>query len=151
MMKKLSVLLLISLALMVQAKTPDLKDMTDEEKAATGINKLSAAELDALQQWYKNQQQNINREIRQRDAGFEARRAGTDRRTIRAKLEKMYEDKLGNTFYELNNGQIWKRLSTGNIFVKPDGPQVVTIEPAMFGSWQLTGDGNRSVKVKRIK
>jgi len=150
-MKKLSVLLLISLALMVQAKTPDLKDMTDEEKAATGINKLSAAELDALQQWYKNQQQNINREIRQRDAGFEARRTGTDRRTIRAKLEKMYEDKLGNTFYELNNGQIWKRLSTGNIFVKPDGPQVVTIEPSMFGSWQLTGDGNRSVKVKRIK
>jgi hypothetical protein len=150
-MKKLSVLMMTCLVLFAHAKTPDLDNMTDEEKQITGISKLSATELEALQQWYRNQQQQIDREIRQRNAGFEARREGGDRRTIRARLEKMYEDKLGNTFYELNNGQIWKRISNGNIFMKDDGPQVVTVEPAMFGSWELRGDGNRSVKVKRIK
>ena len=150
-MKKLSALLLISLAFTALARTPDLQDMTDEEKAVTGIDKLSATELDALQQWYENQQRQIDRSFRERNAGFEARREGGDRRTIRARLEKMYEDKLGDTYYELKNGQIWKRISSGSIFMKSDGPQIVTIEPAMFGSWQLKGDGNRSVKVKRIK
>ncbi len=150
-MKKLSVLMMLLLEFMVQAKSPNMKDMTDEEKEVTGINKLSASELEALQQWFDNQQTTIDREIRQRNAGFEARRAEGDRKTIRARLEKMYEDKLGNTFYELDNRQIWKRQSTGSIFLQSDGPQVITIEPAMFGSWQLKGDGNRSVKVKRIK
>ncbi len=86
-----------------------------------------------------------------RNAGFEARRQGTERREIRARLEKKYDDKLGDTYYELDNGQVWKRISSGSIFLKKDGRQLVTIEPAMMGSWLLKGDGNRGVKVKRIK
>jgi len=82
--------------------------------------------------------------FRKRNAGFETRRQTTERREIRAQLEKQYNDTLGDTYYELDNGQIWKRISTA-------GRQLVTIEPAMMDSWQMKGDSNRSIKVKRIK
>ncbi len=132
------------------AKSPDLSQMSAEEKELTGINKLSDDELNALNAWLKNEQLKINQTIRERQAGFESRREG-QRRTIRARLEKSYADKLGSTYYELDNGQIWKRTSNGSIFLKKDGRQLITIEPAMMGSWKMQGDGNRSVKVKRIK
>jgi hypothetical protein len=151
MTKKLFLMLILSTCSVVVAKSPDLSQMTEEEKQLTGLNKLSTTELSALNDWIKNEQAKIDRKIREREAGFEARRQGTDRREIRAKLEKTYDDKLGDTYYELDNGQIWKRISSGSIFLKNDGRQLVTIEPGMMGSWQLKGDGNRSVKVKRIK
>jgi hypothetical protein len=125
--------------------------MTDAEKQSTGINKLSADELQALSNWLKNKQTVIDREMRKRDAGFEARRQGSERGEFKARLEKTYDDTLGATYYELDNGQIWKSISSGSIFLKKDGRQLVTIEPGMMGSWQIKGDSNSSVKVKRIK
>ncbi|WP_223789890.1 hypothetical protein [Marinicella meishanensis] len=151
MTKKLFFLTQLMLCGLVMAKAPDLSDMTEEEKQVTGLHKLTDEELNNLSQWFNNKQREIDREIRQRDAGFEARRQHTERREIRARLEKSYDDKLGDTYYELDNGQIWKRISAGSIFLKKDGRQVITIEPAMLGSWLMKGDGNRSVKVKRIK
>lgn len=151
MIKKLSLLLLILMFSVVQAKSPDLSKMTEEEKQATGLHKLSADELNALSDWIKNQQASIDREIRKRNAGFENRRQGSEKRAFKARLEKMYEDTLGDTYYELDNGQIWKRVSSGSIFLKKEGRQLVSLEPGMLGSWMMKGDGNRSVKVKRIK
>lgn len=151
MIKKLFMLFLLSSCCVVMAKSPDLSQMTDKEKQLTGLNKLSADELNALNQWIKNKQLTIDREIRQRNSGFETRQQSTERREIKARLEKQYDNTLGDTFYELDNGQIWKRISSGSIFLKNDGPQLVTIEPAMMGSWSLRGDSNKSVKVKRIK
>lgn len=151
MTKKLflfSALIFCSLAM---AKSPDLSEMTAEEKQLTGLNKLSADELNALDDWIKNKQAIIDREIRKRNAGFEARRQDSDRGEIKARLEKTYDDKLGNTFYELDNGQIWKRVSSGSVFIKSGGRNLVTIEPKMMGSYSLRVDGNRSVKVKRVK
>ena len=151
MFKKLSLITMVVLSSVAIAKSPDLSEMTEEEKQVTGLNKLSPDELSALSDWIKNEQAVIDREIRQRNAGFESRRQSTERREVRAKLEKMYDDKLGDTYYELDNGQIWKRISSGSIFIDKDGRQLITIEPAMMGSWLMRGDGNRSVKVKRIK
>lgn len=136
---------------LAQAKSPDLSSMTDEEKQVTGLNKLSPEELNALSDWIKNKQVIIDRETRQKNAGFEARIQSESRREVKAMLEKTYSDKLGDTYYELDNGQIWKRVSAGSIFMKKDGRQLITIEPAMMGSWLMKGDGNRGVKVKRIK
>ncbi len=152
MTKKLFMLSAILLAYgSVLAKSPDLTQMTEEEKQLTGLNKLTADELNMLSQWLKNRQLIIDRETRQRNAGFESRQRGGDRRNIRARLDKQYTDKLGRTYYELDNGQIWKAVSSGSVYLEPDGRQLITIEPAALGSWQMQGDGNRSVKVKRIK
>lgn len=151
-MIKVSALLFgIVLGFNIMAKTPDLNQMTEEEKNLTGINKLTDDELNALSQWLRNEQLKINRKIREQQAGFEQRRNGAQRKSIRARLVKSYKDKLGHAFYELDNGQIWKNTSGQTIFLKKDGRQIVTIEPAMFSSWEIRGDGNRSVKVKRIK
>ncbi len=151
MTKKLFLLFLLSTGSVVIAKSPDLSQMTEEEKQLTGLNKLSTDELNALSQWINNKQTNIDRETRKRNAGFEARRQSTERREIRAQLEKKYDDAVGDTYYELDNGQIWKSVSAGSIFLKKDSRQLITIEPALMGSWLMKGDGNRGVKVKRIK
>ena len=151
MINKLFLCFLLMLSLPLLAKSPDINDMTDAEREATGVNKLTEEELSALDDWIKNKQHEIDRKIRQRNAGFEARRDSTERREIKARLEKTYDDKLGDTYYELDNGQIWKRISGGSVFIKSGGRNLVTIEPKMMGSWSLRVDGNRSVKVKRIK
>ena len=135
----------------VNAKIPDFDEMTDEERQVTGLNKLTPEELQALKGWLTEEQKNIEREIRKREVGFETRRAGSERKTFKAHLEKMYDDTLGNTYFELDNGQLWKRVSSGSIFIKKDGRHLVTLEPSMFGSWMIRGDGNKAVKVKRIK
>ena len=151
MTKKLFMLSAILACGSVFAKSPDLTEMTEEEKQLTGINKLTVDELNMLSQWLKNKQVIIDRETRQRNAGFESRQRSSDRRNIRARLDKQHTDKLGRTYYELDNGQIWKGISSGSVYLKPDGPQLISIEPAALGSWQMKGDGNRSIKVKRIK
>ncbi len=151
MTKKLFLLFLLSTCSVEAAKSPDLTKMSEEEKQLTGLNKLSTDELDALGEWLKNEQTVINRENRRRNAGFEGRKLGSDRREFKARLEKQYTDKLGRTYYELDNGQIWKSTFIGSVFLKASGPKIVTIEPSSLGSWKMTGDGNSNVKVIRIK
>jgi|GEM_PF-4936863 len=151
MIKKLSLLLLLLTSFVVTSKSLDLKEMSEEEKQLTGLSKLSSDELDALSEWLNNKQTIINRENRRRNAGFEDRKISNSRREFKARLDKQYKDKLGRTYYELDNGQIWKSTFTGSVFLKAGGSQLVTVEPAALGSWKMQGDGNTSIKVMRIK
>ncbi len=66
MTKKLFLFTLLMTCSMVIAKSPDLSEMTEEEKQVTGLNKLSAEELNLLNDWIKNKQNEIDREIRKK-------------------------------------------------------------------------------------
>lgn len=127
----------------------DLNAMTESEKNKTGLYKLTDSELKALQNWLESTQQQVAQVKKEQNAGFEFKQQ-SDRSTIHTTLEKQYKDPLGNTFYKLTNGQVWKQTQSGRITVKGDN-QSITIEPKMMGSWMLKGDGNRGVKVKRIR
>ncbi|WP_154224606.1 hypothetical protein [Marinicella rhabdoformis] len=131
-------------------RTLDLSTMSDSDKNKTGLYKLSESEIKSLQQWLSTQHKTIQKEERQSNAGFELKEQ-SKRETIVATLEKFYKDPLGNTFYKLTNGQVWKQIQSGRMNLKNDGTQNITIEPMMMGSWLLKGDGNRGVKVKRIR
>ncbi len=150
MIKKLSLLPLLFVATLALSKSPNLSQMSEADKQTTGLHKLSEEELSALKAWINNEQVKIDRKMKERNAGFENRQSG-DKRAIRAILDKSYTDKLGHTYYELDNGQIWKKVSSGSINMSKGGRQTVTIKPGVLGSWQIKGDGNSSVKVKRIK
>lgn len=127
----------------------DFSNMTESDKNKTGLYKLSEREIQALQNWLNTKQEIIAQETREKNAGFEQKQL-TERDTIVAQVEKRYKDPLGNTFYKLTNGQVWKQISTGRITISGETP-TITIEPKMMGSWMMKGEGNRGVKVKRIR
>ena len=133
------------------AQNIDFSQMTESEQQATGINKLSAEEQAALLRWVKQKQQAMLMAERKKNLGLTKSARDIDESEVKALLVKQYSNQIGDKFYHLDNGQIWKQVSSGRITVDKEGPQIITIEPGFMGSWTLTGDGNRSVKVKRIK
>ncbi len=134
-----------------QAQAPlELSKMSDSDKNKTGLYKLSDAELKSLENWLNKKQSDISVAVKQNNAGFESKQY-SERKTIETTLKKRYKDVLGNTFYQLTNEQVWKQVQSGNINVKSGSDQIITIEPKMMGSWMLKGNGNRGVKVKRIR
>lgn len=128
----------------------ELSQMTESDKNKTGLYKLSESEIKSLQHWLNTKHKTIINEEKQSNAGFELKQQA-DRDTITSTLEKSYKDPLGNTFFKLTNGQVWKQVQSGRMNLRNDGSQAITIEPMMMGSWMLKGDGNRGVKVKRIR
>lgn len=128
----------------------DFSQMSESDKNKTGLYKLSESEIKSLQKWLNDKKEQQETKIKQQNAGFEQQKEA-DRDAIVTTLEKMYKDPLGNTFYKLTNGQVWKQIQSGRVSVSNDGNQAITIEPKMMGSWMLKGDGNRGVKVKRIR
>ncbi len=152
MLKYVLLVLLLTFMVPSQAQQIDFDNMSEAEKSATGINKLSDSEKTALLKWVKQEQLTLQAATHKKNLGLQATNAlATDESKINAQLEKQYNNQLGETFYQLSNGQIWKQVSAGRIFLNKDGPQNITIEPGIMGSWEISGDGNRSVKVKRIK
>lgn len=151
MTKTFTFLCLMTMALTAQAKDLDFSQMTETEQQATGIDKLTPDEQEALLRWITQKQQALIMAERKKNLGLKNQARKMDENGVKARLVKQYSNQIGEQFYQLNNGQIWKQLSSGRITIDSDGPQIVTIEPGFMGSWTLTGDGNRSVKVKRIK
>lgn len=143
-------LLFLLFSIHVFAKDVDLGAMSEHDKNLTGLYKLSADELEALEDWLNRKQQKQVRVEKQQQAGFEHKQL-TEREVISTTLKKVYQDQLGNTYYHLTNGQVWKKTQSGRINIDKGDGQEVTLIPKAFGSWMIKGKGNRSVKVKRVR
>ncbi len=131
------------------AKSVDLLDMNESERNKTGLYKLSEDEIKALQNWLNKTHKEMVQTEQEKNAGFKQKQQ-TSEQTIITRLEKKYTDVLGYNYYRLTNGQVWKQIQSGQITIKGD-QQEITIEPKMMGSWLMKGDGNKGVKVKRIR
>lgn len=151
MTKTFTFLCLMTMALTAQAKDLDFSQMTETEQQATGIDKLTPDEQEALLRWITQKQQALIIAERKKNLGLEKKDRKLEESAITAQLVKQYSNQVSQKFYQLSNGQIWKQTSSGHITISRDGPQMITIEPGFMGSWTLKGEGNRSVKVKRIK
>lgn len=143
--------LTLLLSFSIMAQDIDFSQMSESEQQVTGIHKLSASEQEALLRWITQKQQALIMAERKKNLGLKDTLRNMDESTVKARLDNHYSNAIGDQFYQLSNGQIWKQTSSGRITIDKDGPQIITIEPGFMGSWTLTGDGNRSVKVKRIK
>lgn len=132
--------------------------MTPEEFAASGLQKLSAAELAALNAWLRGTLQ-VETE---RAAAVAAEKVKDDNRgffhfqsdeAIVARLQGRFEGFARNRRYTLDNGQVWKQTDSVRLEgVELDAPQI-TISPGVFGNvWYLQVEGyNKRAKVERIK
>ena len=136
------------------------EQMTGREFSAAGLDKLTPAELDALNQWIRRNSPNALAVKSGSRATTEApkERRGLksetkdDRTPINARLVGKFSGWDGQAIFKLDNGMIWAQADKDKFYVKEvENPEVV-IEPGMFGSWHLRLDGHDDeCKVKRIQ
>lgn len=151
--------------------------MTGKEFMETGLNKLTEAELEALNNWLRDHSVATleNRVARGQSAtaanttttataatasraappaedrrGLEGKNA--DRSTIVSRLVGEFDGWDGDTVFELENGMVWKQVETDHLSTKKLVNPVVTIKSGMFDSWRLSVEPyNKSIQVTRIQ
>lgn len=130
--------------------------MTGAEFKAAGLDKLSAAELAALNAWLQKQ---AGRTLVATPAAAApmADRVGFDdapvRREISSRIVGEFRGWSGGTEFVLENGQVWRQSEAGELTgIAPLQNPKVFIRPGMIGGWSLQVEGyNSRVKVKRIR
>jgi len=170
MKKLLLALLAIFLTQTVFAQTSfsSLEEqMTGKEFQSTGLDKLSAEELEALNAWIRS------RSLATLDTpkagggtaaytgtgeasdarGFETEQMrNSDRTTITSSIVGTFTGWDGQTIFTLENGMIWEQADKDKFYIKPVENPVVTIEPGAFRTWRLSVEGHSSeTRVERIQ
>ena len=138
--------------------------MTAKDFREAGLDKLSDAELKALNAW-------IERNVRLADpavaaavaqgqavpagaaaasesqVGFENAR----RDEFTSSISGEFKGWFGKTEFHLDNGQVWQQVEDDRFPFTAQNPKV-TITPGAFGSWRLKVEGsNRTTLIKRIR
>jgi len=136
------------------------EQMTGKEFSETGLSKLTAEELLALNAWLRARSVATLEVARivdqggQGDArGFEdAALTAMDGSDIATRIVGKFSGWDGNTVFTLENGMIWKQNETSTFAIaKVENPPVI-LEKGAFGVWKLYVEGyNRKVKVERIQ
>lgn len=152
--------------------------MTGQEFEQAGLDKLSPAELEFLNQWLKDDRPPASppKAANAPASGAPASTGGattpapavaaresatidqrglrpkeSSRTPIEARIDGKFTGWSGRTRFKLDNGMVWQQVGSGEVRASSDSPKV-TIEPKSLGSWKLYVEGvGRSVKVKRIK
>ena len=156
-----------SLALAQSQSFSSLEErMTAKDFREAGLDKLSDAELAALNAW-------IERNVRLADpavaaavasgqlpaAGTAAPAAAQDRVGFENERREEFTSSIAGTFkgwygktvFELENGQVWQQVEDDRYPMTVENP-TVRITPGAFGSWRLKVDGfNRTTLIKRIR
>jgi hypothetical protein len=129
--------------------------MTGEEFERTGLDKLSADELAALNEWIRERSvADYEPPARsgQPTAGATASVDQMPREPIDSRIDGTFEGWTGYTVFELENGMVWRQDERDRYRVRPMENPRVTVRPGFGGSWRLTVEGhNRGVRVERIE
>jgi hypothetical protein len=142
--------------------------MTGKEFAAAGLDKLTQAELGALNAWIRSHSLGTldtppSAAAAAAIAAPDSTVAGGDRRglasddsdddtPIRSRIVGEFEGWDGQTVFKLENGMIWIQDDNDKFYVEDIENPVAVIESGMFGSWHLHIEGHKSeCKVKRIQ
>lgn len=119
-----------------------------EQRRAAGLERLSAAELAALNALLRDEQPSL--------LSVAASDPSTDRReppreAISGRIDGVFRGWSAGTDLRLVDGQVW-RVVDGRLYTAAKDSPAVRIEPAAFGSWTLAVDGQATrAKVRRVK
>ncbi|MDT8408750.1 MAG: hypothetical protein RQ741_04045 [Wenzhouxiangellaceae bacterium] len=132
--------------------------MTGAEFRNTGLEKLSAAELAALNRWIRQ------RSLAESDTPVGGSESLPDRPSelpaINAMAREPFQTRIvgafngwtGDTEFELENGMRWRQADDTKFFIGEIENPVVTIKPSFMSSWRLSVEGyNSTVTVERIR
>ncbi|MFT4767253.1 MAG: hypothetical protein ACI8RN_000378 [Glaciecola sp.] len=125
------------------------KLMSDQEFVETGLGKLNAKELEALNQWLIRYTagdavvlQATNEAVREAEKSYE----------VESSITGEFSGWTGKTVFRLENGQVWEqRLSGRYPYRGPANPKVV-ISKNFMGFYKMTlVDVDRSIGVSRVR
>ena len=140
------------------------EQMSGKEFSATGLDKLTPEELQALNNWIRSRSvatldqpkagsDTVIIETREDARGFEnVEKSEKDRSPIATRVKGGFTGWNGHTEFTLENGMIWVQDDKDKFYIQEIQNPEVTIKPGMFGSWHLSVTGHKSsCKVKRIQ
>lgn len=142
----------VLLCALVWADGPDIRKlMTPEEFEAAGLDKLSPAEIEALNRWVVRYTAHEAPEVRRQDVVVKAEAAKADEAGIKTRIAGEFTGWDGDTIFRLQNGQIWKQRLDGRWHYRADSPEV-ELHKNLMGFWVLTVvETDKSIGVKRLQ
>lgn len=162
----------MSIATPVAAQQSQIaSEMSAAERSATGLDKLSAAELAQLDAWLARRDADnadlpdapavVDARIAEaREAGRREALADTQGMRPAPEAREPIESTITGPFqgfgqgreFTLANGQVWKQTDATTLAGARGTDVGVRIRPSMLGAWWLQVDGyNRQAKVERIR
>jgi hypothetical protein len=145
------------------------EQMTGKEFSEAGLDRLSQAELDALNGWIRRHSLATLATPASASASGSASTAAAavedsaedrrgfkdfegDRTPITSRIVGNFSGWDGQTVFELENGMIWAQSDKDKFYVKELENPVAVIEPGLFGSWKLHIEGHDSeCRVERLE
>jgi hypothetical protein len=133
--------------------------MSEAEFRAAGLDRLSPEELESLNAWIRarvaaargSDAASTDRTGFRASGGLFGADSG-ERRTITARVNGNIDGIAEGRTIQLENGQVWQVTEGSIVLTETLANPVITIEPALLGSWLLKVEGyNRSVRVTRIR
>ena len=131
--------------------------MSDAEFRAAGLDRLSPEELASLNEWLRTRLTAQQAAAASSGEGFRARDGlfnddSMDRGDVESRYVGTFTGWSQGSTIRLENGQEWKINEPASFRVPPVENPMVSIKPAMLGSWLMKVEGyNRSVRVVRVR
>ena len=131
--------------------------MSAEEFKAAGLDKLSPAELTALNQWLSG---TLKVETAKATAAAEATVKDKvqgffdftgKKESVKSKLVGEFTGFSQGRIYKLENGQEWQQTGSANLVARLSNPDVEMRPGAMNNWWMIVGKYNTRAPVRRIK
>jgi hypothetical protein len=138
------------------------EQMNGKDFSAAGLDKLTPAELEALNNWIRSHSVAT---LDQPKAGSSTADAGTDtsgmenkiqdemdRSPIQSRLIGTFTGWDGKTVFKLENGMIWEQDDKDKYYATEVENPAVTIKPGMFGTWRIKVEGDDTeCRVERVQ
>lgn len=171
MRRTLFALVALCFASLVLAQSQSFSSLEERMSAKdfreAGLEKLSDAELAALNAWIEHnvrladpapagaqgQQPVAAAAVAGEAAGVDSRVGfeNSRREGFSSSINGSFKGWTGKTKFELANGQLWQQVGEDRYSMNAENP-TIWIEPGALGSWRLRVEGyNRTTPVKRIR
>lgn len=147
----LLVLALPGAVLAQSGEAPDVRRlMSPEEFRDAGLERLSPAEIEALNAWVLRYTASDAVVLRRSNSSVREEIRNAEAAVIRSRIVGEFRGWNGDTVFRLQNGQTWQQRIGGRWFHRATDPEV-EVRRNMLGYWELrVVDADRSVGVKPL-
>lgn len=153
----LALILLASMCAMGATQAQQFSSVEERMSAAdfkrAGLDKLSAEELAALNEWLQQDSTRRVAAVAAEDRRGMRAQTPSDERPVTSRLPGEFTGFSNGTVFRLENGQVWRSIDPEGTLegVRLSNPSV-TIKKGLFGIWRLYVEGyNTSAKVERVE
>jgi hypothetical protein len=131
---------------------PDVRAlMTPDEFKAAGLERLSPAELEALNRWLLRYTATQASELRQDSKLVTEEIRKVEQDGLRTRIVGEFRGWDGDTVFRLENGQVWRQRLPGQWSYRATSPEV-ELSKNMMGFWMLRVlSADRAIGVTRIE